>query len=116
MYAYKRRQTQYMVLRKKFININTFVGLLDDQLIEKELSPCTVLMPSRCRLNCLCSFPVWCLGQDLQFDCIGVLSLPLPLVYIGCLCLYFYCFALRVLGSIRIIVFSFYFEGINYSS
>ena len=24
-----------------------------------------------CRLNCLCSFPVWCLGKDVGFDCIG---------------------------------------------
>ena len=24
-----------------------------------------------CKKNCLCSFPVWCLGQDMEFDCIG---------------------------------------------
>ena len=24
-----------------------------------------------CRLNCMCSFPVWCPGQDVEFDCIG---------------------------------------------
>ena len=24
-----------------------------------------------CRLNCMCSFPVWSLGQDVEFDCIG---------------------------------------------
>ena len=27
-----------------------------------------VLVPS---LNCRCPFPVWCLGQDVEFDCIG---------------------------------------------
>ena len=21
--------------------------------------------------NCRCPFPVWCLGQDVEFDCIG---------------------------------------------
>ena len=29
-----------------------------------------------CRLHCL-YFPFWCLGQDVQFDCIGSWSLPL---------------------------------------
>ena len=24
-----------------------------------------------CRLICICSFPVRCLGQDVEFDCIG---------------------------------------------
>ena len=24
-----------------------------------------------CRLNCMCPFPIWCLGQDVEFDCIG---------------------------------------------
>ena len=24
-----------------------------------------------CRLNCMCSFPIWYLGQDVEFDCIG---------------------------------------------
>ena len=24
-----------------------------------------------CCLNCLCSFPVWCLGKAVGFDCIG---------------------------------------------
>ena len=41
--------------------------------IGKELSlwlvTCAVL--SWCRLNCRCPFPVWCLGQDVEFDCIG---------------------------------------------
>ena len=23
-----------------------------------------------CRLKCLCSSPIWCLGQDVEFDCI----------------------------------------------
>ena len=31
------------------------------------LSACFIL----CSLNCLYSFPVWCLGQDVAFDCIG---------------------------------------------
>ena len=26
--------------------------------------------------NCLYSFPVWCQGQDMEFDCIGSWSLP----------------------------------------
>ena len=29
--------------------------------------PCFTL----CRLNCFCSFPVCCLGQDVEFNCIG---------------------------------------------
>ena len=24
-----------------------------------------------CRLYCMCSFPVWCLGEDMELDCIG---------------------------------------------
>ena len=23
-----------------------------------------------CCFNCLCSFPIWCLGKDVEFDCI----------------------------------------------
>ena len=41
--------------------------------VGKELSPrlftCAVLF--YCRLNCRCPFPVWYLGQDVEFDCIG---------------------------------------------
>ena len=33
------------------------------------LSACAVF--SLCRLNCLCSVPVWCLGKYVEFDCIG---------------------------------------------
>ena len=33
-----------------------------------------------CRLNCLCSFPVLFLGQDVEFDCFGSWSLPLHLL------------------------------------
>ena len=36
------------------------------------------LMVSFCSLNCLCSFPVWCLGKYVELDCIG--SWPLPLL------------------------------------
>ena len=36
--------------------------------VQKMLSPWL----SRCAvLNCLYSFPVWCLGQDVEFDCTG---------------------------------------------
>ena len=31
-----------------------------------------------CRL--VCSFPVWCLGQDVEFDCIGSWTLPFHLL------------------------------------
>ena len=24
-----------------------------------------------CRLSCTCSFPIWRLGQEVEFDCIG---------------------------------------------
>ena len=34
-----------------------------------------------CRLNCLCSLPVWCLGQDVEFDCIGSWLLRFHLLY-----------------------------------
>ena len=27
-------------------------------------------------LNCRCPFPVWCSGQDVEFDCFGSWSLP----------------------------------------
>ena len=47
-------------------------------IVGKELSPllftCAVFIS--CRLNCRCPFPVWCLGQDVEFDCIGSWSLP----------------------------------------
>ena len=44
------------------------------------LSACAMF--SICCLDCLCSFAVWCLGKDVEFDCIGSWSLPfhLPLV------------------------------------
>ena len=29
----------------------------------------------------MCPFPVWCLGQDVKFDCIGSWSLPFYLLY-----------------------------------
>ena len=31
-------------------------------------------------LNCMCSFPVWCLRQDVEFDCVGSWSLPFHLL------------------------------------
>ena len=34
-----------------------------------------------CCFNCLCSFPVWCLGQDVEFDCIGPWWLPCHLLF-----------------------------------
>ena len=34
-----------------------------------------------CRLNCLYSFPVWCLGQDVAFACIGSWSLLFHLLF-----------------------------------
>ena len=36
-----------------------------------------------CRPNCMYSFPI-CLGQDVEFDCIGFLSLPFHLLCFGC--------------------------------
>ena len=35
-----------------------------------------------CHLYCLCSCPVWCLGKDVEFDCIGFWSLPFLLLKI----------------------------------
>ena len=35
-----------------------------------------------CYLNCRCPFPVWCLGQDVEFDCVGSWSLPFYLLFI----------------------------------
>ena len=32
-------------------------------------------------INCLCSFPVWCLGQDVEFDCICSCQLPFHLLW-----------------------------------
>ena len=26
---------------------------------------------SLCRVNCMCSFPIWCLAQGVEYDCIG---------------------------------------------
>ena len=31
--------------------------------------------------NCLCSFSVWCRGQNVEFDCIGFWSLPFHLLH-----------------------------------
>ena len=46
--------------------------------VGKELSPwfftCAVFI--LVRLNCRCPLPVWCLGQDVEFDCICSWSLP----------------------------------------
>ena len=33
------------------------------------------------RLNCICCFPIWCLGQDVEFGYIGSWSLPFHLLY-----------------------------------
>ena len=33
-----------------------------------------------CCLNCMCPFPIWCLGQDVEFDCIGSWALPFHLL------------------------------------
>ena len=40
---------------------------------EKELSHwlSTRIVFILCRLSCMCSFPVWCLGLDVVFDSIG---------------------------------------------
>ena len=32
-----------------------------------------------CRLDLLCSFPVWCLRKEVEFDCLGSWSLPFHL-------------------------------------
>ena len=37
-------------------------------------------------LNCRCPFPIWCLGQDVEFDCIGSWSLPFYLLYTKSFC------------------------------
>ena len=44
----------------------------------KELSPwlSTRAVVTLRRRDCMCSFPVGCLGQDMEFDCIGSWSLP----------------------------------------
>ena len=44
------------------------------------LSICAVF--SLCRLNYFYSFPVWCLGQDVEFYCIDSWSLPFQLLWI----------------------------------
>ena len=51
------------------------------------LVPCVVF--TLCRLNCLYSFPVWYLGQDVEFDCIrrfpliGQAALQVPCAFRG---------------------------------
>ena len=35
-----------------------------------------------CRLSCMCSFPVWCLGLDVVFDSIGPWSLLFSTLFI----------------------------------
>ena len=45
----------------------------------KELSPCAVFI--LLRLNCRCPYPVSCLRQDVEFDCIGSRPLPFYLLY-----------------------------------
>ena len=41
-----------------------------------------------CRFNCRCRIHIWCLGQDVEFDCIGSWSLPF---YLLCLCIILFC-------------------------
>ena len=43
------------------------------ELLSSWLSALAILI--LCHLNCMCSFPVWCLGQDVVFDCVGSWSL-----------------------------------------
>ena len=33
-----------------------------------------------CRLKSVCFFPIWCLGQDVEFDCINSRSLHFHLL------------------------------------
>ena len=49
----------------------------------KELSSwlSTLAVYILCRLNCRCPFPIWCLGQDVEFDCIDSWSLPFHLLF-----------------------------------
>ena len=35
----------------------------------------------KCRLGCVCPFPVWCLGRNVELDCIGSWSLPFCLLF-----------------------------------
>ena len=42
-----------------------------------------VLFLFKCRLNCRCPFPVWFLGQDMEFSCIGSRALPFYLSFIS---------------------------------
>ena len=57
------------------------------------------------RLNIRCSFPVWCLGQYVQFDCIGSWSSPFNYIsfrlktYIEYTCEVSFCFVQYNFGS-----------------
>ena len=49
--------------------------------VGKELLGFSVVLFYLSRLNCRCPFPVWCLGQGVEFDCIGPISLPFYLLF-----------------------------------
>ena len=49
----------------------------------KELSSCLSALAVfiLCCLDCMRSFPIWCRGQDMEFDCNGSWSLPFHVLY-----------------------------------
>ena len=67
------------VLLLRFILIVN-VRPLSDCLFISWLSALAVLILYR--LNCMCSFPIWCLGQDVELNCIGSWALPFHLAYL----------------------------------
>ena len=48
----------------------------------KKMSTGFPLMLCLFYLNCISSFPIWSLGQDVAFDCFGFWSLPIHILYI----------------------------------
>ena len=60
-----------------------YFGQTCSHLLENSCPLCVslVLFLFQCRLNCRCCFPVWCLGQNMEFNCICSWSLPFYLFW-----------------------------------
>ena len=78
---------QIVIIRPPFVS--DFLFALFGHLLARSCP--LVLCCTRCRPKYLCSFPVWCLGHDVEFDCSwslhfhqlnGYTILQMPFVYV----------------------------------
>ena len=67
---------------KRIANFEKVKGthFLEQMIFLKSINSLFLVIPV-VALSCTCPFPIWCLGQDVEFDCISSGSLPFYLLY-----------------------------------